>query len=122
MWPVSRAEFSAKTKALAFQRAAGHCEGTVIDDHGGTVRCMARLTVGKFHYDHVIADGLSHDNSLENCAVLCVPCHSEKTPGDVRAIAKAKRIERKHNGIRKPRTLTRWRRFNGEIVTKERER
>ncbi len=96
-----RAEFSAKTKVLAFQRAAGFCEGTVIDDQAGMVRCCARLTVGKFAYDHVVADGLRKDNSLTNCAVLCLPCHAAKTRGDVRAIARAKRIERKHLGISK---------------------
>lgn len=108
---MSRAEFAAKTKALAFQRAAGACEG-----------CGARLTVTKFHYDHIVADGLSHDNSLDNCAVLCVPCHNEKTPGDVKAIAKAKRIERKYNGIRKRSMFACGRdskfrkKVNGEVV------
>jgi 5-methylcytosine-specific restriction enzyme A len=93
---MPRAEFSAKTKALAFQRAAGFCEGIVDGE-----RCGARLTVGKFAYDHIIADGLRKDNSLENAAVLCIQCHAAKTPGDVRAIARAKRIERKHLGITK---------------------
>ena len=89
---MSRHEFPAKTKAEAFKRANGCCEGE---------GCGAKLTVGKFHYDHVIADGLRKDNSLGNCAVLCVACHGQKTPGDVRAIAKAKRTENKHRGIRK---------------------
>jgi 5-methylcytosine-specific restriction enzyme A len=115
---MSRAEFSAKTKALAFQRAAGFCEGIVKGE-----RCGARLTVGKFAYDHVIADGLSHDNSLENCACLCLPCHADKTPGDVRVIAKAKRLERRHvQGIKKKSSMpgSRDSRFkkklNGQVV------
>jgi 5-methylcytosine-specific restriction protein A len=98
---MARAEFSAKTKVLAFQRAAGFCEGIVMHDQAGMVLCGARLTVGKFAYDHVVADGLRKDNSLANCAVLCLPCHAAKTRGDVRAIARAKRIERKHLGISK---------------------
>jgi hypothetical protein len=37
--------------------------------------------------------------TLENCVVLCRSCHRIKTSGqDVPAIAKAKRIERKHIG------------------------
>lgn len=114
---MSRLEFSAKTKAQAFVRAAGQCEG-VVDGQ----RCAAKLTPGKFAYDHVVADGLRKDNSLDNCAVLCVACHAEKTPDDVRAIAKAKRIERKHNGIRKRSTFpcsrdSRWRKkINGKVV------
>src|ERR1700723_223491 len=94
---MARAEFSNKTKALAFHRAGGFCEGMITPRS----RCGARLTVGKFAFDHVIADGLRKDNSLENCAVLCLVCHAAKTPGDVRAIARAKRIERKHLGITK---------------------
>lgn len=113
-----RNEFTAKTKALAFQRAGGFCEGRFITGE----RCGARLTPGRFHYDHVIADGLSHDNSLDNCACLCLPCHSDKTPGDVKVIAKAKRLERRQMGIKKPRKITRWRKFNGDIVTAKRER
>lgn len=119
---MARLEFSAKTKAQAFLRADGFCEGTIVDDQGGTVRCCARLTIGCFHYDHVIADGLRHDNSLANCAVLCFACHADKTLGDVCAIAKAKRIERKHRGIRRRSTFpcsrdSRWKKkIDGTVV------
>lgn len=119
---MSRTEFSAKTKALAFLRAAGYCENQVVDEHGSTTRCGAKLTVGKFHYDHIVADGLRKDSSLENCAVLCIQCHKDKTARDVPAIAKAKRLERTHRGIKKPRSITSWRRFDGTIVRKSRER
>jgi hypothetical protein len=40
----------------------------------------------------------------------------------VAQIAKARRVERKHIGIRKPRTITAWRRFDGSIRRVERER
>lgn len=90
-----RREFSAKVKADAFTRAAGRCEG-----------CTARLFVGKFAYDHVIPDAMGGEPTLENCKVLCLACHGEKTAGvDVPAIAKVKRIRQRHLGIKRPSTF-----------------
>lgn len=102
-----RREFPSKVKAAAFLRAAGKCE-----------RCGFRLTVGKVRYDHAIADGLTGEPTIENCAVLCVGCHAEKTAlQDVPAIARAKRREARHIGA-KPKSRnpipgsrnTKWRR------------
>jgi 5-methylcytosine-specific restriction protein A len=87
-----RREFSAKIKALAFQRANGRCE-----------ECGYRLTVGKYHYDHRIPDGLTGSNDLGNCAVVCVSCHSSKTSRDVGQIAKAKRMQASHIGAKQSR-------------------
>jgi 5-methylcytosine-specific restriction enzyme A len=90
---MSRHEFSAKTKAQAFARAAGVCEGE---------GCGARLTIGKFRFDHRIPDQMGGDNSIDNCTVLCLACDlGRKTPHDLRDISKVKRIESKHRGIRK---------------------
>lgn len=109
-----RREFSKSVKRDAFLRANGYCEGE---------GCGARLTVGKFAYDHRIPDGLGGEPTLENCQVLCAACHKEKTgKRDVSTIAKAKRIKDREIGIRKPRTIRAWRRFNGEIVHAPRER
>lgn len=88
---MSRREFSKKTKRDAFVRAAGHCEGP---------GCGAKLTLGKFAYDHIDPDGLTGEPTLENCQVLCAPCHLEKTRLDVKHIAQAKRREDAHRGIR----------------------
>lgn len=108
-----RKEFPKPVKREALRRAAGKCEGE---------NCGVLYGV-KFHFDHVIADGLGGEPTLENCAVLCHQCHNEKTrKHDVPLIAKVKRISDKHNGIRKPRTITRWRNFRGEIVHATRER
>ena len=87
---MSRREFSAKVKVAAFKRANDACEG-----------CGARLTVGKFHYDHVLPDALGGEPTLENCAVLCTVCHTEKTSkGDVPRIRKADRQLKFHIGAR----------------------
>lgn len=81
---MNRREFPPKVKVAAFERAKGRCE-----------KCTARLVVGKFAYDHVIADALGGEPTLENCAVLCGSCHGEKTPGDTTLAAKVKRIRAK---------------------------
>ena len=42
----------------------------------------------------------SQDNSLQNCQVLCIACHKEKTKRDVKWIAKTKRIIDKQIKVR----------------------
>jgi 5-methylcytosine-specific restriction enzyme A len=87
-----RKEFSTRTKALAFQRSNGRCE-----------ECGFKLTPGKYHFDHRNPDGLTGDNRLNNCSVLCIGCHYEKTRNDIGDIAKAKRREARHIGAHKSR-------------------
>lgn len=107
-----RREFSKQVKRDAFMRANGCCEG-----------CGARLTVAKFAYDHRIPDGLGGEPTFENCQVLCLPCHKIKTrKKDVPAIAKTKRIQDRAIGIRKPRSIRAWRKFDGSPVFASRER
>lgn len=86
---MSRREFPKAVKRDALKRAAKCCE-------------ECRVVFGhKFHFDHIIADGLGGEPTLENCAVLCHACHKEKTTKhDVPLIAKGKRISDKFNGIR----------------------
>jgi 5-methylcytosine-specific restriction protein A len=94
---MPRREFSKKVKRDAFLRSNDYCENS---------KCGARLTVGKFAYDHDIADGLGGEPTLENCVVLCKSCHDEKTrTNDVPIIAKTKRIQDREQGIRKPSKL-----------------
>lgn len=107
-----RCEFPARIKAAAFHRAKGACEG-----------CRAKLSVGKFHFDHNNPDGLTGEPTLSNCVVLCVPCHREKTTKiDIPTIAKAKRREAKFIGAKAPsrRGFRGWRRFDGTVVWRER--
>lgn len=113
-----RREFSKQVRRDAFMRAKGQCEGKPYGE-----RCCVRLTLGKYHYDHDIPDALGGEPVLENCVVLCIACHKDKTvTKDVPAIAKTKRIQDRQKGIKKPRTMTRWRKFNGTVVHAERER
>lgn len=107
-----RNEFSRKVKRDAFARSGGHCE-----------ICGAKVLFGKFAYDHVIPDALGGETTLDNCQVACLSCHKEKTgKADIPRIAKTKRISDREKGIRRPRTITRWRRFDGSVVEAGRQR
>ena len=106
-----RREFPAKVKVAAFERAKGNCQV-----------CGARLTVGKFRYDHKLPDALGGEPTLENCVVQCLACDKPKTADDVRRIRKADRQRRNHIGVKKPRTIKQWRRFDGTPVFASRER
>ena len=106
-----RREFPKQVKRDALKRAAKLCEG-----------CGAPHGV-KFHFDHDIADGLGGEPTLENCKVLFHVCHGKKTAEhDIPLIAKTKRVSDRHNGIKKSRTITTWRKFDGTVVRAARSR
>jgi 5-methylcytosine-specific restriction endonuclease McrA len=108
-----RREFSAAVKFSAFERADGKCQ-----------RCTAYLYAGRFHFDHVLPDALGGEPTLDNCEVLCLNCHGEKTAKhDVPRIAKAKRQKARHIGAKASRTpmpggkRSKWKRkISGEVV------
>ncbi len=92
-----RTEFKTKTKREAWKRCGERCEGLLSSGE----RCDAPLKHKPHHFDHIIPDAIGGPNDLQNCAVLCVPCHDDKTRHrDMRIIAKAKRNYDKDNGIR----------------------
>lgn len=92
---TERQEFHPKVMIRAWDRADGHCEG-----------CGAKLFPGNIEYDHQIPCALGGDNSLENCIVRCRACHKAKTfKQDIPNIARAKRRQRKHIGIKKRSTF-----------------
>lgn len=104
---MSRAEFSKPTKREALRRANNRCEamGPMYGLPAG-VRCATDLGYG-VEFDHVILDANSKDNSLENCAAVCVKCHRWKTANhDTPKAAQTQRQQDKDRGIRKPST---WR-------------
>lgn len=113
---MARLEFTRSTKLAAWERSGGSCEG-----------CGRKLFPGdRREFDHRIPDGLRKDNGLENCQVLCGPCHDEKTPGDSRQISKAKRVKAKHEGAFRPKATlpggkaSGWKRkISGEWVRRD---
>lgn len=93
---MARHEFPAKVRAAAFERADGRCERI----HPDGTRCVVKLQVGKFRYDHVLPDWLGGEPTLENCACVCLGCDAPKTAADQTRIAKTKRQHLKHIGAR----------------------
>lgn len=73
-------------------------------------------------FDHVTPLILGGKHAESNLQLLCHECHGAKTKLDVKIKAKVARVRKKHIGIRKPRTLTKWRRFDGSIVHAPRAR
>jgi 5-methylcytosine-specific restriction endonuclease McrA len=102
----------ARVKVRIFDRCGGQCRNCTLPIRG-------KLRPA---YDHIQAliNGGSHRES--NLQLLCVPCHAIKTKADVAEKSVTARKRAKHLGIKKPRTIRTWRRFNGEIVHAERDR
>lgn len=76
----------------------------------------------RWQCDHLVAlvNGGLHRES--NLVPVLVDPHRRKTAEDVAEKSRVARKRKKHLGIRKKRTITRWRRFDGSIVEKPRER
>jgi hypothetical protein len=76
---ANRKEFTAKTRKAALLRSGKVCEalGKMYGLPSGT-RCANDLSFG-VEYDHIVLDANSHDNSLENCAAVCIKCHRHKS-------------------------------------------
>jgi len=108
---MARAEFSKATKLDAWRISRGHC-----------MKCTAKLFSGNIEYHHDKECTFGGGATLDNCIVLCRTCHSSITKERAAVIAKSNRVRNRHLGIKKPRTMTRWRNFKGEIVTATRER
>ncbi len=107
-----RREFPVDVKRKAARRASGRCE-----------LCTAPLSYGAYHYDHILPDALGGEPVLSNCMVLCLTCHRHKTTRkDTPKIAKSRRITDRALGIKPHRTITQWRKFNGQIVRVPRTR
>lgn len=87
---IRRQEFPKKIKLAAFQRSLGSCE-----------ECHARLTPGKFEYDHIKEATFNGEPTLDNCRVVCTPCHTRKTSQRAAVIAKSNRQRAKHLGIKR---------------------
>ena len=92
---MARREFTKSTKVAIIKRA------TV----GGVTRCEeCRCAVVRFEIHHRKEDALEIDKSAKLTAddglLLCYPCHDELTRPFQTVIAKVRRIEAKHLGVR----------------------
>jgi len=97
----NRREFSKPVKRAALERSQMRCEavGAMYGLEDG-LRCSISLAKG-VEFDHIVADALGGDNSLDNCAAICRLCHQKKTAkNDVPKAAKVKRVSDKAFGIK----------------------
>ena len=70
----------------------------------------------KWQTDHRVALINGGANRERNLVTLLTDHHKVKTAQDVRVKSKTAKMRAKHLGIKNPRTIRRWRKFNGEIV------
>jgi 5-methylcytosine-specific restriction protein A len=103
---TKRINFPVSVQTAAHDRANGHCEG-----------CGQPLGGRRGECDHIRPDGLGGPPTLENCQVLCPPCHKAKTHGEDRPVmAKADMQKKKARGVKPKRQgFKGWRKFDGTI-------
>lgn len=76
----------------------------------------------RWQTDHTIALVNGGENRESNLRTLLIKHHAVKTKADIAEKSTTYRKRAKHLGIKKPRTIRSWRRFDGSIVHAERER
>jgi len=102
---TQRRSLSTKARVEFFLSRGGQCAS-----------CGMKCDRG-WDLDHEIPLALGGADEPSNWVVLCRPCHRAKTRGaDVPAIAKAKRREARHLGVKRPSSFRGWRRFDGTPV------
>lgn len=85
--------------------------------------CTRRITPGDaWQTDHIVALSNGGENRESNLRTLLFACHRQKTNQDVAEKSRNYRIRARHAGIRKPRTIRAWRKFDGTPVYADRER
>jgi 5-methylcytosine-specific restriction enzyme A len=96
----------------------------IFERHGGVCYLSGRKIMpgDKWEAEHIIALCNGGRHSEDNLAPALVEPHKIKTVADVKQKAKNDRVRKKHLGIKKPRTIRAWRKFDGTIVHAERDR
>lgn len=117
----STAEWIGKTDDA---KVPAHVRLRVFNHYDG--RCYLserRIMVGdKWDLEHIVALCNGGEHREGNLAPALIGPHKIKTKQDVAAKAKNDRVRKRHLGIKKPRTIRSWRRFDGSIVHAERNR
>lgn len=72
--------------------------------------------------EHITALCNGGEHRENNMAPALIAPHKIKTKADRREKARTDKRRKSHIGIKKPRTITRWRKFDGSIVEAPRER
>lgn len=102
----------ARVRARVFLRSGGKCHlsGRLIGPSDA------------WDCDHIVALCNGGEHRESNLAPAIRQAHRRKTAQDVAEKAKVDRVRKKHIGIKKPRTIRAWRKFDGTIVYAPRER
>lgn len=90
----------------------------VFDRHGGRCHISGRrIRAGEaWDCDHIVALVNGGEHRESNFAPALTEFHRAKTREDVAEKSRVYRKRAKHLGVKKPRTMRSWRKFNGEIV------
>jgi 5-methylcytosine-specific restriction protein A len=96
----------------------------VFEKHKGICHLSGRKIMAgdKWQLEHPLAIINGGENRETNMAPALVEPHKVKTAEDMKQKAKNDRVRKRHLGIKKPRTIRSWRKFNGTAVHAERER
>ena len=72
----------------------------MLRQHGRCADCGTRLIIGFFVFDHrpplALRDDADDPNDPDRLAAICGTCDEQKTPKDLKAIARTKRLADKH--------------------------
>ena len=102
-----------RVRLRVFYRDSGICQ----------CGCQRLIYAGeKWQTDHRIALVNGGENRESNLRTLLAKHHATKTKADVAEKSHVYRKQSNHLGIKKPRTIRSWRKFNGEIVFATKDR
>ena len=96
----------------------------VFNHHNGICHISDRkiTAADAWELEHILALCNGGEHREANLAPALAKPHKIKTRDDLAIKAKNDRVRKKHLGLKRPRTITRWRRFSGEPVVASRER
>ena len=111
---TKRRKLSRLQRIRIFDTAEGNC-------------CLCQLPIdasrgAKWIVEHLKPLWLGGADDETNMGPAHERCAIEKTTAEAPVKAKGDRIRARHLGIRKPRTITRWRKFDRTIVHASRDR
>ena len=102
-----------RVRIRIFDRYHGRCQ----------CGCNRKIMAGeRWDAEHTVAIINGGLNCESNLTPFLAEHHKSKTARDVAIKSKTARVRKKSLGIRKPRTIRSWRRFDGSIVTAARQR
>lgn len=110
---MKRARLSTRDRLRIFTAADGVCH-----------LCNGKILPGEaWEVSHPVPLEMGGADEIQNMFPAHKKCHRRQTSEvDIPMIAKAKRRQMRHLGVKKARAITRWRRFDGSIVVAPRER